>query len=179
MSNYQNLFVKLVTSLAMSSSGRGTWRNKFAVSARSSFAIAVIISLCFISPATAVTQKLQLNSATGYIVETTFSYDENQTPIAIKEQGLGKTNAINSMKVSFYKPSGELIASYDNIVNGVSKGSYFEFNFDPKTQQLSGNIDLGGESIGEMYLKGEIEQGLSLIEVKTTGKEKIIDQVYR
>ncbi len=179
MSNYQKFSVKLVTSLAMSASGRGTWRNKFAVSARSSLAIAIIISLCFISPVTAVTQKLQLNSATGYIVETTFSYDENQTPIVIKEQGLGKTNAINSMKVSFYKPSGELITSYDNIVDGVSQGNYFEFNFDPKTQQLSGNIDLGGESIGEMYLKGEIEQGLSLIEVETTGEEKIIDQVYR
>ncbi len=179
MSNYQNLFVKLATNLAMSSSGRGTWRNKFAVSARSSFVIAVIISLCFISPATAITQKLQLNSATGYIVETTFSYNENQTPIVIKEKGLGKTNAIDSMKVSFYKPSRELIASYDNIVNGVSQGNYFEFNFDPKTQQLSGNIDLGGESIGEMYLKGEIEQRLSLIQVETTGEEKIIDQVYR
>ncbi|WP_319418689.1 hypothetical protein [Pleurocapsa sp. FMAR1] len=157
MSNYQNLFVKLVTSLAS----------------------AVIISLCFISPATAVTQKLQLNSAAGYIVETTFSYDENQTPMIIKEQGVGKTNVIDSMKVSFYKPSGEIIASYDNIVDGVSQGTYFEFNFAPTTQKLLGNIDLGGESIGEMYLKGEIEQGLSLIEVETTGEEKIIDRVYR
>lgn len=140
---------------------------------------AIAISFCFMPFATALTQEIQLNSATGYRIETTFSYDENKTPTTIKEQGVGKTNVVDSMQVSFYNPAGELVASYDNIVDGVAKGNYFEFNFNLTTKQLSGNIDLGGESAGEMYLKGEVDRGLSLIEVDMKGKEREIDRVNR
>ncbi len=138
-------------------------------------AIAIALNLCFIFPASAITQKLQFNTTAGYVVETTFSYDEAQKPKIIKEHGHGKTEIIDSMKVSFYKPSGELIADYDNIVDGVVTGNYFEFNFDPVTQKLSGSLDIGGESAGEMYLKGEAKQELSLIEVNELGEEKAID----
>lgn len=141
--------------------------------------ITLVVGFCFISPAIATTQEIQLNSLEGYVVKTTFSYDKEQGSAMIKEQGVGKTNAIDWMKVSFYNPSGELIATYDNIVDGVSQGNYFEFNFEPATQQLSGNIDLGGEFAGEMYLKGEVEQGLSLIEVAATGEEKVVDRVMK
>lgn len=140
-------------------------------------AIAIITSLGIIYPATAITQDVQLTTTTGYLIETTFSYDKGQNPLVIREQGAGKTNVLDSLQVKFYKPSGELIASYDNIVNGVVTGTYFEFNFDPATQQLSGNLDLGGEVSGEMYLKGGLTQGLSLIEVDATGEEKIIDRI--
>ncbi len=155
MAKYQNIFVKIVT----------IW------------AIAIIISFLFISPATAITRNLQLRSATGYLVKATFSYDETKTPEIIAEQGKGKTNVLDSLRVSFYQPSGEIIETYENIVDGVATGTYFEFNFEPKTQKLLGNIDLGGEFSGEMYLKGDVNQELSLIEVAASGEEKVIDRM--
>ena len=93
----------------------------------------------------------------------------------IREHGQGKTEVIDSMKVSFYNPDGELIADYNNIVNGVVMSNYFEFSFDPATKQLSGSIDIGGESAGEIYLKGDANRELSLIEVNELGEEKAVD----
>ena len=151
----KNIFVRLLTSLI----------------------VFIVSGYLFISPATAVTRDFQLNGATGYLVKATFSYDETKTSGAIAEQGKGKTKILDSLTVSFYQPSGELIKTYENIVDGVATGTYFEFNFDPVTQQLAGNIDLGGELPGEMYLKGDINQELSLIEVEASGEEKVIDVI--
>ncbi|MEM8828352.1 MAG: hypothetical protein AAGE96_03220 [Cyanobacteria bacterium P01_G01_bin.19] len=137
-------------------------------------AIAILISFCFMSSAMAITQKLQFDSDEGYTVTAVFSYDKSLVKDTIKERGHGKTAVIDTMKVSFYNPSNEPIANYDNIIDGVVVGDYFEFNFDPATQQLAGNIDIGGESAGEMYLKGEAEQELLLIEVSQSGSEKAI-----
>ena len=153
MPKYFNFFVNLVTNLTI--------------------AIAIISSVTF--PALAVTQKLEFDTKAGYIVKTTFSYDETQKLQKIAEYGKGKTSVLNSLQVSFYKPSGELIATYDNIVDGIALGNYFEFNFDPKTRHILGNIDLGGESAGEIYLKGEANGEMSLIGVTESGEEKIID----
>ncbi len=150
---------------------------KFFVNLVTKTAIAVAIGLGIGNPALAVTQKLQLETATGYLIETVFSYDDVNHPTIIHEQGKGKTEIVESMQVSFYQPSGKLIATYDNIVDGVAQGNYFEFNFQPQTGQLFGNIDLGGEFPGEMYLKGEVERQLSLIEVERSGKEKEIGRV--
>ena len=151
----------------------------FFVNAVTISAIALITSLSIVAPALAVTQELQFNTDRGYLIKTTFSYDESKQPKVIHEQGAGTTQTIDSMQVSFYKPSGELMARYDNIVDGVAQGSYFEFNFEPQTQQLLGNVDLGGESVGEMYLKGEANQELSLIEVEASGAEKAIARVRK
>ena len=106
-------------------------------------AIAIAI-LCFVPIANAVTQNLQFNSPKGYTIETSFSYDAaNSKAIAlnkglarmysrpIAEHGGGKSNVLDSLKVSFYDPAGKAIASYDNIVDGVGRGDYFEFNYDP------------------------------------------------
>ena len=142
-------------------------------------AIALILSLGILPNALAVTQKLEFDTSVGYKVETIFSYDETQNPNKINEKGHGKTKVIDSMEVSFYKPSGELIASYRNVVDGVVKGNYFEFNFDPNTQQILGSLDIGGESAGEIYLKGEADRELSLIEVNDLGEEKKIARVYQ
>jgi len=154
MPMYKNFFVGLVTNLI----------------------IAMAFILWFAFPALAVTQQLHFDTAAGYVIETTFSYDDAQTKI-IREHGHGETTAIDSMKVSFYKPSGELMANYNNIVDGVVTGNYFEFNFDPVTKQLSGNLDIGGESAGEIYLKGDANQELSLVEVNESGAEKAIDYI--
>ena len=142
--------------------------------------IATIVSIAFwIQPAAyATTQQIQLNGANGYTVQTTFSYKSSNLE-TIAEGGKGKTKVIDSLTVNFYNPSGEAIASYNNIVDGVARGNYFQFNFDPATQKLWGEIDLGGELAGEMYLKGEVEGELSLIEVEASGKERIIDVIER
>ncbi|MEO1673758.1 MAG: hypothetical protein AAFR77_23775, partial [Cyanobacteria bacterium J06631_2] len=82
---------------------------------------------------------------------------------------------VDFLKVSFYSPDREMIASYDNIVDGVVQANYFEFHYDPATQQLLGEMDLGGESAGEIYLKGNVKQGLVLIEVEPSGEEKTMN----
>jgi hypothetical protein len=157
MANYLNFFVRIVTNLV----------------------IFLAISLYFIAPATAITQKLQLYSTTGHIIKTTFSYDQTPDLTPIREQGAGKTQTLEALTISFYQPSGELIATYNNIVNGVVTDNYLEFNFDPATKKLLDNLDLGGELAGEMYLKGNVEEGLSLIEVTASGEEKVIAQIVR
>ena len=139
--------------------------------------IVILASLCFPATAIAITQDLQISSMAGYTIKARFSYDDTENIGVIRESGRGKTQAIDSLIVSFYNPAGEIIASYDNIADGVATGNYFEFNFDPATQQLLGEIDLGGESAGEMYLKGEVDGELSLIEIDASGKEKAIDVV--
>lgn len=167
MLNSQNFFVRLT---------KGDLIRTFCKTLYVSL-IAIIISLCMVSPARATTQELKLSSASGYLVDATFSYDQDRAVGIIREQGKGKTKLLDTLKVSFYKPSGELMASYDNIIDGVAQGNYLEFNFDPATQQLSGNIDFGGEFAGDIYLKGGSEQELILIEVKTTGEEKMVDHI--
>jgi hypothetical protein len=141
------------------------------------YSIAIAIAtLCFVPVANAVTQNLQFNSPKGYTIETFFSYDAANSK-AIAEHGRGKANILDSLKVNFYDPAGKAIASYDNIVDGIVRGDYFEFNYDPATQQLKGELDLGGESAGEMYLKGEANGDLSLIWIEESGEEQIIDTV--
>jgi hypothetical protein len=153
MVNCQNFAVKLTTIAAIS-----------------------LINLLVVFPAAATTQNFQLSSDRGYRVETSFSYDETKSTGMLAEQGK-EASQIDSLKVSFYAPDGKMIASYDNIVDGIIQNKYFEFNYDLNTQQLIGKVDLGGESAGEMYLKGDAGQELSLVLIDPSGKEKVIDQV--
>ena len=139
--------------------------------------IVILANLCFPMTAIATTQDIQINSKAGYTIQARFSYDDTKNIGVIRESGRGKTKAIDSLVVSFYDPAGETIASYNNVAHGVATGDYFEFNFDPTTQQLLGEIDLGGESAGQMYLKGEVDRELSLIEIDASGEEKAIDVV--
>ena len=139
--------------------------------------IVILANLCFPMTAIATTQDLQINSKAGYTVQARFSYDDTKNIGVIRESGRGKTKAIDSLVVSFYDPAGKTIASYNNVADGVATGDYFEFNFDPTTQQLLEQIDLGGESAGQMYLKGEVDRELSLIEIDASGEEKTIDVV--
>ncbi|MEO0015276.1 MAG: hypothetical protein RLZZ535_3665 [Cyanobacteriota bacterium] len=154
MVSYQNFAVKLTTILAIA-----------------------LINLLAVYPAAGITQDFQLHSEQGYQVETSFSYDETKkNPGAIAAQGK-EANEVDYLKVRFYDPDGEMIASYDNIVDGIIQNNYFEFNYDLNTQQLLGKVDIGGEVAGEMYLKGDVDQGLSLIMIEPSGEEKVIDQV--
>ena len=126
--------------------------------------------------AEAMTQSFQWTGKTGYSARGRFSYDEAKVAKTIAEQGAGKTNILKSLIVTFYNPSGEPISTYENVVNGIASGNYFEFHFDPVKQKLFGSIDLGGEFADEMYLKGEVDRQLSLIEVDSSGIDRTIDR---
>ena len=142
-----------------------------------SFAIALLIAgLSFNFPAIATTQNYEWHGNKGYTVKATFDYREPEESNQIIEKGAGKTKQLNSLTATFYDPNGEIIRTYNNVVDGVSKANYFQLSFDPKLKQLLGNIDLGGEVAGDIYLKGEIDRHLSLIEVAPNGEEQIIDR---
>lgn len=138
-------------------------------------AIATVSELIWITPAIALTQNIQWQGSAGYTVTGRFSYDDADLT-TITEHGAGKTEQLQSLSISVYDPDGNLLHTYNNVVDGVARGNYFEFNFDTKTQQLLNSIDLGGESPGELYLKGKPDRELSLIEVEPSGKERVIDR---
>lgn len=161
MVNYQNFAVKLIAILAIS-----------------------LINLVEVIPAAATTENFQLNSFQGYRVETSFNYDETKNIDAIAKRERSpiaehgkKASLVDSIRVRFYNPDGKLIASYDNIVDGIIQNSYFEFNYDLNNQQLIGKVDLGGESAGEMYIRGDADQELSLVLIEPSGEERVIDQI--
>ncbi len=139
------------------------------------FLMAITLTNSLFSSALAATHDFQLHSRTGYLVEGTFDYDEVTPGEIISATGRGKTDRLQSLTVSFYDPEGKLLCTYSNVVDRMVTGNYFEFNFDPKNQQFIGNLDLGGEIAGEMYVKGTMEGELNLIEVDSNNDERVVD----
>ncbi|MEH2296179.1 PEP-CTERM sorting domain-containing protein [Nostoc sp.] len=89
----------------------------------------------------------------GYSAFGSFSYDETTTPAIISESGAGSTKALQSLNVSFFNPSQELIGTKNEVVNGVSSNQFFQFNFDTTTGNLFGAFDVGtGSGIGDVFL---------------------------
>jgi hypothetical protein len=89
----------------------------------------------------------------GYSVSGSFRYDQTTTPGIISETGAGFTKALESLSVSFFNPSQELIASGNEVVNGISSNQFFFFNFDPVTGNLFGAFDVGtGTGIGDVFI---------------------------
>ena len=140
--------------------------------------IAIALSANLANSAVAARYNFQWYGTAGYSVKGEFNYDENMTSEMILETGKGQTQQLQSLTVSFYNPKGELIHTYNNVVDRQATGNYFEFNFDPQTQQPIGNLDLGGETVGDMYLKGKINKKLSLIEVQSGDREREVDAFY-
>ena len=154
MSGLRNLFITLLITLLIISTG----------------------GFMFTKSAEASTQSFQWTGKTGYSAQGQFSYDETKALGTISEQGAGKTNTVESLIITFYNPSGEPMNTYHNVLNGMSEGNYFEFHYDLVNQKLLGSIDLGGEFAGEMYLKGTVDEELSLIKVEQPGIDRIIDK---
>jgi hypothetical protein len=113
--------------------------------------------------AEAITMNFQWTGEKGYSAKVVFSYDEQVNSAQIIEESRGKAKIIENLTVSFYNPAGQSLESYDNIKQGVSQFPYFKFNFDPQKQKITGLIDLGGASSGEIYLKGIVEENLKLL----------------
>ena len=74
---------------------------------------------------------------------------------------------LENFQVSFYDNSGQEIAKYNNVREGISSANYFQFNFNTKTGQVFGSIDLGGEGMGEIYLQGVVNDNLALLRVES------------
>jgi len=140
------------------------------------FIIVLINVVGEIAIAEAVTMNFQWTGEKGYSAKVVFSYDEKVNFVQIIEEGRGMTEIIQDLTVSFYNPAGQSLGSYDNIKQAVSQFPYFKFNFDPQKQQVTGLIDLGGDSSGEIYLKGIVEENLKLFKIDQSGKETIYDQ---
>jgi len=140
------------------------------------FIIAIINAVGEIAIAEAVTTKCHWVGEKGYSAEIIFSYDEQLMPNKIVEEGRGKTKIIQDLTVSFYNSTDQLLGTYDNIKQGVSQFPYFKFNFDPQQQKVIGLIDLGGDSSGEVYLKGIVQENLKLFKIDQSGEERIYDQ---
>ena len=140
------------------------------------FIIVLINVVGEIAIAEAVTMNFQWTGEKGYSAKIVFSYDEPLNFDQIIEEGRGKAKIIQDLTVSFYNPAGQFLGSYDNIKQGVSQFPYFKFNFDSQKQQVTGLIDLGGDSSGEIYLKGIVEENLKLFKIDQSGKETIYDQ---
>ncbi|MDF5738255.1 MULTISPECIES: PEP-CTERM sorting domain-containing protein [unclassified Nostoc] len=89
----------------------------------------------------------------GYSASGLFSYDETISPAIISESGGGATKALQSLSISFFNPSQELIVTKNEVANGVSNNQFFEFNFDTTTGNLFGAFDVGtGTGIGDVFL---------------------------
>jgi hypothetical protein len=128
-----------------------------------------------IAPAQAITFNFDWNGNQGYSATGLFSYDENTAPAIFSEIGLGQTQVLQSLNISFFDPSNNLIAAYNNVVNGISTANYFKFNFNTDTQEIFGLIDLGGEVAGDTYLQGTINTNLSLYQVPQSGSDVSVD----
>lgn len=136
----------------------------------------IVSELVFVMPAEAITQIFQWTGSADYTVRGAFNYEKTKDEEIIAESGMGKAKRLNSFIVTFYSPSGEIMDRYEDVVKGEIEKEYFEFNFDTATQKAIANIDLGGEQLGELFLKGTMGNPLLLIEIQPSGKERILDR---
>ncbi|KAB8335876.1 hypothetical protein SD80_003520 [Scytonema tolypothrichoides VB-61278] len=136
---------------------------------------ALIMALTGITSAHAITLNFTWNGNNNYSALGSFSYDENTAPATFSENGAGQTDVLQSLNISFFDPLNNLIATYNNVVNGTSIPKYFQFNFNTVTKEIFGSIDLGGEIAGDTYLKGIVNSDLSLFQVPQSGSDVKID----
>ncbi|MEB3311451.1 MAG: hypothetical protein VKJ02_14585 [Snowella sp.] len=112
----------------------------------------------------------------GYSVQGSLTYSEDKMSLKRIEEGQEDFYRIENLIVSFYEPSGKKIKTYENIKNHISSNPYFQLNFDPEKETIDGFIDLGGDSAGEIYLKGSVDKNLALFKIDSSGNERIYDQ---
>ncbi|WP_225226112.1 hypothetical protein [Komarekiella delphini-convector] len=137
--------------------------------------IVITITLMGISTSQAATFNFAWNGSGNYLAKGLFSYNESTAPATFSENGPGKTHVLQSLNISFFDPLNNLIASYNNVMKGISNTNYFKFNFNTVTQEIFGSIDLGGEVTGEIYLSGTINNNLSLFQVPQSDSDLILD----
>ncbi len=135
----------------------------------------ITLTLMGISASQAATFNFAWSGSGSYLAKGSFSYNERTAPAIFSENGPGKTHVLQSLKISFFDPFNNVIASYNNVVNGISNTNYFKFNFNTVTQEIFGSIDLGGEVAGETYLSGTVNHNLSLFQVPQSDSDFRLD----
>lgn len=99
-------------------------------------ALSVAIAFGTNNPAQAVTFNYSFETDTGYVGTGEFSYDPTPASLIV-ESGIGPTNFLNSLSLSVFDPAGNLLASGNEVTNGVSNSSFLRFEFNPLTKTLS------------------------------------------
>ncbi|MBD2410233.1 PEP-CTERM sorting domain-containing protein [Nostoc calcicola FACHB-389] len=137
---------------------------KIAATTATSAALSIAIAAGANNPAQAIDFNFKWLGDAGYSAVGSFSYDETTAPAIISESGIGATNFLQSLSVSFLDPSKNLLETYNTVSNGVSESKFFTFNFDTSTHTLFGGLDLGGGKgvIGESFFQGTVGDSLFL-----------------
>ncbi len=151
---------------------------KMSAIAATSAALAVAIALESNHPAQAITFDFSWEGDAGYSAIGKFSYDQSTAPTIISESGSGPTNVLDSLMVSFFDPSDNLLQSFNTVAGGVSQSSFFNFNFDTSTETLFGAFNVGGGTsvIGEYFFGGTIGGTLELRQdVDQMGTSNLVD----
>lgn len=153
--------------------------SKVATIAATSAVLSVPIVLDFSNPAQAITFNFNFQGDAGYSAVGKFSYDETTAPAIISESGSGPTNDLQSLMVSFFDPSNNLLQSFNTVAGGVSQSPFFAFNFDTTTETLFGDFNVGGGTgaIGELFFFGTVGSSFELRQdVDQMGTSVLLDE---
>jgi hypothetical protein len=139
---------------------------KTAIGMVTTTALALAIAITTHNLANAAEFNFNWKGDTGYSAQGSFNYDTTTAPNVISEAGLGATNNLQSLSISFFDPFSTLINSFTPVVNSVSNYSFLRFNFDNTTQQIFGPFDVGkdDELPGDTWLNNNlalIDEGFS------------------
>ncbi|MBD2506675.1 PEP-CTERM sorting domain-containing protein [Nostoc muscorum FACHB-395] len=131
---------------------------KTAIGMVTTTALALAIAITTHNLANAAEFNFNWKGDTGYSAQGSFNYDTTTAPNVISEAGLGATNNLQSLSISFFDPFSTLINSFTPVVNSVSNYSFLRFNFDNTTQQIFGPFDVGkdDELPGDTWLNNNL-----------------------
>lgn len=99
-------------------------------------ALSVLIVAGANNPAQAIEFKLNWEGNAGYSALGSFSYNEDTAPASFSEEGLGETNVLESLSISFFNPSNELIGDFMPVIDGVSVYQFLSFGFDTVNHEI-------------------------------------------
>ncbi|HBL09875.1 MAG TPA: PEP-CTERM sorting domain-containing protein, partial [Cyanobacteria bacterium UBA11162] len=153
--------------------------NKISATVTASAVLAMALALETANPAQAIEFNFSWKGDAGYSALGTFNYDETTAPLIISESGIGPTDYLDSLSVSFFDPSNTLLGTYNTVTGGVSNSPFFAFNFDTSTKSLFGNLDVAGGGLvkGEYFLQGTIGSSLEFRQdIDQVSQSRLVDQ---
>jgi hypothetical protein len=104
----------------------------------------------------------------NYTGEGQFSYDGD--PTVIIESGSGPTNYLQSLYLSVFDPSDQLLDSGSSVVNGISNNDFFLFEFDAVNETLD-ILDANTSASGNdpyYFISNALDSGGNPVEPGTT-----------
>ncbi|MEH2272854.1 MAG: PEP-CTERM sorting domain-containing protein [Nostoc sp.] len=139
---------------------------KTAISMVTTTGLVLAIAIAANDLAQATEFKFNWKGDSGYLAKGSFNYDTTTAPNVISEAGLGATNNLKSLSISFFDPLSNLINSFTPVLSGVSNYSFLRFNFDNTKEQIFGPFDVGkdDELPGDTWLNNNlalIDEGFS------------------